>query len=178
MNEAPTPLFSEKIIIKEEKTFKKDNFIINIGKSEINSQIIIKIVYPNEINVAKKIFSFDDFIKLIKPLKINENVDELYLNLIELFNKNEFSIKENEEKLEILINIYNNQGIKENYSIFFDEKEKDNEHIQKNIIKKIMQLEKDNKLLKDENKKLSEELNNLKKQIEGINKILFKNIIA
>jgi hypothetical protein len=63
----------------------------------------------------------------------------------------------------ISINLYNNKGIKESYSIFLEEKEQDNKQIRKKIIKKIIQLENENKLLKNENIKLSEEIINLKK---------------
>ena len=175
MEEAKSPLSASKVIIKEEKSFKKDNFKINIGKIDSNNQIIIKIIFADEINVAEKIFSFDDLTKLIKPLRVNDNIDELYSNLNELFNKNEYSIKEKEKKVEISIDIYNNQGIKESYSIFLDENEQYNNQIHKNIIKRIMKLENDNIILKKENQKFSEEIINLKKQIEEIKKILFKN---
>ena len=175
MEEAPSPLFISKIKIKEEKSFKKDNFTISIGKCDLNEQLIIKVIYPDEINIAEKLFSFDDFIKIIKPLRVNENIDELYSNLIELFNKNEFSIKEKEEKVEISLYLFNNQGIKESYSIFIEEKAQNDEQIKKNIIKKIIKLENENKLLKNENKKLCEEITDLKKQIEEIKKLLIQN---
>ena len=71
--------------------------------------------------------------------------------------------------------LFNNQGIKESYSIFIEEKEQNNEQIKKNIIKKIIKLENENKLLKNENKKLCEEITDLKKQIEEIKKLLIQN---
>ena len=174
MEETSSPLLPIKDTIKVNKLFKKDNFTINIGKLDSKNQIIIKVDCPDEINLTSNQFSFDDLTKLIKPLKANENIDELYSNLIELFNNNEYSIKGKEDKIEISINLYNNKGIKESYSIFLEEKEQDNKQIRKNIIKKVLQLENENKLLKNENIKLSEEIINLKKQIEEINKVLFQ----
>jgi hypothetical protein len=90
MKETSNPLLPIKDTIKINKLFKKDNFSINIGKLDSNNQIIIKVDYPDEINLISNKFSYDDLTKLIKPLKVNENIDELYSNLIELFNINKF----------------------------------------------------------------------------------------
>ena len=121
----------------------------------------------------ENIFSYNDLTSLIKPLRVNENIEELYSNLIDLFNNNEYSIKEKEDKIEISINVFNNKGNKESYSIYLEPLAKYNKTIQKLIIKKLILLENENKMIKDENKKLYGEILYLKNQIEEINKVLF-----
>ena len=186
--EAPKPitLINDKNI--ELKSFEKDNYKIDIGKSQLNQTIIIKISYINEIISIENKYSYDELIKLIKPLRINGNIEELYSNLIELFNNNQYLIKniKNEEKIKIIISIYNNKGIKENYSLFLELNIEDFSKNKKLIIKKVIEIENVNKKLVEENKKLNEKYNRIneeiikiKKDIEIINNALFfkeKNI--
>ena len=186
--EAPKPitLFNDKNI--KLKSFEKDNYKIDIGKSQLNQTIIIKVSYINEIISMENKYSYDELIKLIKPLRINGNIEELYSNLIELFNNNLYLIKdiENEEKLEIILSIYNNKGIKENYSLFLEPNIEDFSKNKKLIIKKVIEIENVNKKLVEENKKLNEKYNRIneeiikiKKDIEIINNAIFfkeKNI--
>ena len=91
--EAPEQISLAENEIIDYKSFEKDNYKIEIGKSKNNQQIIIKLTYQNGIVLMKKFFSYDEVIKKIKPLRINENIDELYSNLIELFKNNQYILK-------------------------------------------------------------------------------------
>ena len=119
--EAPKPISKMTNDLINYKSFEKDNCKIIIGKNDNN--IIIRLVCQNGINLMENKFSYNELIQLIKPFRVNENIDELYSNIIELFNNKEFILKEieNEEKIEIKINIYNNKGVKENYSLFLNQ---------------------------------------------------------
>ena len=163
--EAPKPISKMTNDLINYKSFEKDNCKIIIGKNDNN--IIIRLVCQNGINLMENKFSYNELIQLIKPFRVNENIDELYSNIIELFNNKEFILKEieNEEKIEIKINIYNNKGVKENYSLFLKSTEQDFKKLQKIIIQKIVQLEKENKILIEENKKLNENNNKLNNEI-------------
>lgn len=181
--EAAKPIFVVTNDLIDYKSFEKNNYKIDVGKN--NQQIIIKLICRNGIDLMENKFSYNELIELIKPLKVNDNIDELYKNLIEFFNSNEYMWKEieNEDKIELIIKIYNNKGIKENYSLFLKPTEQDFKKTRKLIIKKIVNLENENKILFEENKKLkennsklTEEIVNMKKEIEKINNFLLDKI--
>ena len=188
MDEALKPIMITKTDddIKERKTFEKEGFKIDIEKSQIDEKIVIRIICPNGLNLMEKKYSYNQLMNLVKPLRVNENINDLYSNLIELFNNNEDTLNFIEEKdiIELSINLYNNKGIKENYSLEIEEIEQDVKTFQKIIFKKILELEKENKKLSEENKKLNEnnkklneEMKQMKKEIEKIKKLSFSDNI-
>ena len=121
MDEALKPIMITKTDddIKERKTFEKEGFKIDIEKSQIDEKIVIRIICPNGLNLMEKKYSYNQLMNLVKPLRINENINDLYSNLIELFNNKEYTLNFIEEKdiMELSINHHNNKGIKE--KLFF-----------------------------------------------------------
>lgn len=178
MEEAPSPLPIDINVKNERKSFEKNNFKIFLEKNNLINHLIIKIIFPNGINIIENSFSYEEMIKLVKPFIVNGNIDELYTNLVELFNIGEYEIIPNEdgERVEISLLLFNNKGTKEKYSLILKQTQEDSKEIQKLMIKKIMELENKNEKLTEENKKSNEEIINLKKEIEKINSILSANI--
>jgi hypothetical protein len=66
---------------------------------------------------CEKAFSYDDLIKTIKPFRMNENINELYDNLIDIFKNNDYLIKNEEDRSEIILKLFNFKGKKEDYTI-------------------------------------------------------------
>ena len=178
MEEAPSPLPIDINVKNERKSFEKNNFKIFLEKNNLINHLIIKIIFPNGINIIENSFSYEEMIKLVKPFIVNENIDELYTNLVELFNIGEYEIIPNEdgERVEISLLLFNNKGTKEKYSLILKQTQQDSKKTQKLMIKKIMELENKNENLTEENKKLKEEIINMKKEIEKINAIISSNI--
>lgn len=164
----------------EIKVFERDDYEIEIQNETSIDKISIKTICPN-LKLMQNSFSYKDLINKVRPLACNKDINELFINLVELFDLNEYTLKEEENNLKIILQVYNNKGNKENHSIILNEKENDANELQRLISKKIIKLEDNNKLLKNENKnlkesnrKLSEEVKELKKSMEEI-KILLKN---
>ena len=164
----------------EIKIFERDDYEIEIQNESSNDKISIKTICPN-LKVMQNSFSYKELINKVRPLAANKDINELFINLVELFDLNEYTLKEGENNLEIILQVYNNKGVKENYSIILNEKENDTNELQRLIRKKIIKLEEINKQLKNENKNLkennrtlSEEIKELKKSIEEIKLLLNK----
>ena len=164
----------------EIKIFERDDYEIEIQNETSIDKISIKTICPN-LKLMQNSFSYKDLINKVRPLACNKDINELFINLVELFGLNEYELKEEENNLKIILQLYNNKGNKENHSIILNEKENDANELQRLVSKKIIKLEdnnkqliNENKNLKESNRKLSEEVKELKKSIEEI-KILLNN---
>ncbi len=110
-------------------------------------------------------FSFKDFLKLDKTFKICDKLDDIFKNLLILFNEKKIIIKEIKDDSMILnLKLFSMTGKEKIVEMKLFQKEMNQDSIIKELNKKI-------KLLEEENKNLKEEIKTFKKEFNELNNL-------
>ena len=105
-------------------------------------------------------FSFKDFVKLDKTFRICDKLDDIFENLLILFNEKKIIIKEKKDDSLILnLKLFSMTGKEKIVEMKLFQKEMNQDSIIKELNKKIKILEEENKNLKEENKKFKKDSN-------------------
>jgi hypothetical protein len=148
-------------------------------KIKLSSNIEIEIHELDKIQGSFYIneFSLDALVKISRGFKICENISEAFDILEDIFEAKKTKIKIKEDNSIILIiEVILTGGKIQNAEMFLNKKEINKNILIEELVKKVNNLEDDNKKLKEDNKKLKEEINEIKEWKKKIEK-LFKDEI-
>ena len=114
----------------------------------------------------EKDFSFKDFLNLDKTFRICDKLDDVFKNLLTLFNEKKVIIKEiKHDSLILNLKLSSMTGKEKNVEMKLFQKEMN----QDSIIKEVKELNKKIKTLEEENKNLKEEIKIIKNNLNELN---------
>ena len=157
--------------------FKNRTFIISISLASDKRYLFIQAKEEdNNIFLFEKRMSFDECSIYDKVFKICDNLEEVYSNMIMIFNNKKNFIKEiNDNKLFITISVLNLDGSFREKNLELLKKLANKEKISENLYEKYLELKTSNinlenelKSTKEENEKIKEALQNVKDTINEI----------
>jgi len=178
----PTPESDE--IINENQL--KDKYIFKKNEYNLNIKLIDEYLYlivdkkDDDRNYQLKL-NYEEIINKIPYFKFLTNINDIFKNILQLFNNDKYDIKLENKKLKVIIKIMNIFGVEENIELILDEIEinvNDKINMLKNRIKelesKIVEtIEEKKKYKKDTDlkiKKLIKEKKEMKITIEQLTK--------
>ena len=169
ISEAITAKEGKELEMKDFKEFKlsseKDTFQIKIGKNLSKNKIIFHALKLNELveNFYENGFTFDELVKLDKTFRAYDELEEIFLIFLNIFEEQKTIIKEiKDEFITLGLKISSIIGKEKIIEIKLFRKEMNQDSLVKELCKKINQLEHENKILKEEMKSFRDELNELK----------------
>jgi len=159
----------KELAMKDFKEFKlnseKDTFQIKIGKNESKNKIIFHALKLNELvqNFYENSFTFDELVQLDKTFRAYDELEEIFLIILNIFQEQKTIIKEvKDEFITLGLKISSITGKEKLIEIKMFKKEMNQDSLVKELCKKINQLEQENKTLKEEMKNFRDELNEIK----------------
>ena len=188
VGETPKPFYDESYdekdkIISESKTveveFNNNKFILEIGKSENNKNIIFKIGHKKSHNLSKftAYINFNQFNDINSIFSFYTNLNEIYVLLIKNLNEKKFSISLKNDKYVITFNFLMPGDKVVNVDFYLKEEKVSSGMALNDVYTIVDRLEEENNkfkeeinLLKNEDKKLKDELDNKNNEI-----IILKN---
>ena len=169
ISEAITAKEGKELEMKDFKEFKlsseKDTFQIKIGKNLSKNTIIFHALKLNELveNFYENGFTFDELVKLDKTFRAYDELEEIFLIFLNIFEEQKTIIKEiKDEFITLGLKISSIIGKEKIIEIKLFRKEMNQDSLVKELCKKTNQLEHENKILKEEMKSFRDELNELK----------------
>lgn len=137
--------------------FKDFTYYLTIKANK--QSIEIKIKRQLSFNIFEGIFQLEDFGKFNRTFLLFEDIHEIHNFIIDKIDKNEFSIKENEEKFSLFLytKVIDDKIKKIEILIPKNPEKKDIESITDDLSKHILELSNKLKKMEMENKKLKEE---------------------
>jgi hypothetical protein len=145
---------------------EKDTFQVKIGKNKLKNKIIFRALKTNELveNFYEHNFSFEEIVQLDKTFRAYDELDEIFLILLNIFEDKKVEIKEvKDDSIVLVLKILSIIGMEKNVEIKLIKHEMNQDSLVKEFCKKINQLEQENKSLQEKKKSFRNELNELKK---------------
>ena len=137
----PTPESDE--IINENQL--KDKYIFKKNEYNLNIKLIDEYLYlivdkkDDDRNYQLKL-NYEEIINKIPYYKFLTNINDIFKNILQLFNNDKYDIKLENKKLKVIIKIMNIFGVEENIELILDEIEinvNDKINMLKNRIKEL-----------------------------------------
>lgn len=137
----PTPESDE--IINENQL--KDKYIFKKNEYNLNIKLIDEYLYlivdkkDDDRNYQLKL-NYEEIINKIPYFKFLTNINDIFKNILQLFNNDKYDIKLENKKLKVIIKIMNIFGVEENIELILDEIEinvNDKINMLKNRIKEL-----------------------------------------
>ena len=181
--ETPKPFYMEAIdekdrIISESKTvdveFNNNKYILELGKSENNKNIIFKMSHKKSHNLSKytAYINFNQFNNINYIFSFYNNLNEIYALLITNLNEKKFSISIKDDRYVITFNFLMPGDKLVNVDFYLKEEKISNSMVLNDVFTLVDKLEEENNkfkeeinLLKAEDKKLKDELDNKNNEI-------------
>ena len=145
---------------------------------EENREFKIKIIFSSDITIEaneldkfksifySNIFSLDSLIKLSRGFKICEDINEAYDIIEEILEKQKASINHsNENELSLNIKVDLPGGKIQDVNLFLNKKEINKDILIEELVKKVNQLEEENRTLKKDINEIKEKLNLFEKYL-------------